>query len=678
MKKLRLLAASFVITYSLLWPLLIPQSTSAENIWQSVVNGNASGNSMQFDFRGGSASYATSVPNGSTVTVSIDNTIANCIGRCTPIADNWSVSINGQTFSGNAIEQTSVSVVVSGQTTISVSGIDRGFWAGWYGPIFTVSVVSAPPTPEPTPSTSTSSEPAPSPTPEPSSEPSPTLTPVPTSEPSPSPSASTTPTSEPSPSSEPSPTQSPSAEPSPLPSEVPPVPSTPEPTPEPTPTPTPTEASPSLPSFISGIINENGILELIAPVGKVFNGVVFASYGTPNDYVIGQCHAQSSIEKIAEAFIGKTSASIPAINGVFGDPCGGTYKRLAVTLSYVDAVVPTPEPTPTPTPIPLPTPTPTPAPEPTPVPQPEPTPQPEPQPQPTPEPSPQPTPSPEPDVIIVDRCPEFCAPNPDVQPEPQPTPQPTPEPVVPPVPVPTPTPTPSEEGTQNQEETPVDAPPNDLPSDTPVDGESPVDTPPVSDNPSEDTHSSTESNTDTEQTPIEEPSQPIVPEETDGNDESSDTQTSVEETPPVQDNQEQENQSEESLPQPTTTEEAVAAVLTQFVGEAVPVSALLEAGISLSDLPPETPVDVRTDENGNAVIITAEVAAALELLENPSELLGALFEDPGQVLLALGSIGADMSPEEREEAQKMVVATVIAAGAAINAVAAAGGVTRKG
>jgi hypothetical protein len=32
---------------------------------------------------------------------------------------------------------------------------------------------------------------------------------------------------------------------------------------------------------------------------------------------------------------------------------------------------------------------------------------------------------------------------------------------------------------------------------------------------------------------------------------------------------------------------------------------------------PETPVEVRQDENGNEVIITADVAAALVLLENP-------------------------------------------------------------
>ena len=126
-------------------------SASASGSWESVVNGNVSGDSIQFDYRGGSASYVTTVSDGSTVTVAINNTIANCIGSCTPIADNWSVSINGQSFSGNAIEQTSVSAVASGQVTISVSGIDNGFWAGWYGPVFTVSVSSPAPAPTPPP-----------------------------------------------------------------------------------------------------------------------------------------------------------------------------------------------------------------------------------------------------------------------------------------------------------------------------------------------------------------------------------------------------------------------------------------------------------------------------------------------------------------------------------------------
>ena len=84
-----------------------------------------------------------------------------------------------------------------------------------------------------------------------------------------------------------------------------------------------------------------------------------------------------------------------------------------------------------------------------------------------------------------------------------------------------------------------------------------------------------------------------------------------------------------------------------------------EAGISYEDLPPATPVEVRTDAEGNPVVITAEVADALTLVESPAELVGALFTDPAKALLALGSLGADMSPEEREDAQKAVVAAVV-------------------
>ena len=57
------------------------------------------------------------------------------------------------------------------------------------------------------------------------------------------------------------------------------------------------------------------------------------------------------------------------------------------------------------------------------------------------------------------------------------------------------------------------------------------------------------------------------------------------------------------------------AIVAQFVNEiAVPAEALKEAGLDFADLPAETPVDVRTDEDGNPVIITAEIADALELL----------------------------------------------------------------
>jgi hypothetical protein len=96
-------------------------------------------------------------------------------------------------------------------------------------------------------------------------------------------------------------------------------------------------------------------------------------------------------------------------------------------------------------------------------------------------------------------------------------------------------------------------------------------------------------------------------------------------------------------------------------------------------LPADTPVEVRKDENGNEVVITAEVAAQVELLQDPEALVKELFTNPAAALAAFGAIGADMSDEEREEATDMVVATVVAAGAAINAAAvAAGGATGGG
>jgi hypothetical protein len=106
------------------------------------------------------------------------------------------------------------------------------------------------------------------------------------------------------------------------------------------------------------------------------------------------------------------------------------------------------------------------------------------------------------------------------------------------------------------------------------------------------------------------------------------------------------------------------ALIEAAEGEVVTAEAVAEAGLTYADLPPETPVEVRQDENGNEVVITAEVAAALIVLENPAELINAIFTDPSQALLALGSIGADMSEEERAESQETIVAAVIVGGIA--------------
>jgi hypothetical protein len=114
-------------------------------------------------------------------------------------------------------------------------------------------------------------------------------------------------------------------------------------------------------------------------------------------------------------------------------------------------------------------------------------------------------------------------------------------------------------------------------------------------------------------------------------------------------------------------------------GESISAAEVKASGVSYADLPPSTPVEVRTDESGNPLVITAEVAANVELVQDPGALLEAAFTDPGAALAALGSIGADMTEEEREEATDMVIATVVAAGAAINAAAVAtGGATGGG
>lgn len=96
------------------------------------------------------------------------------------------------------------------------------------------------------------------------------------------------------------------------------------------------------------------------------------------------------------------------------------------------------------------------------------------------------------------------------------------------------------------------------------------------------------------------------------------------------------------------------ALLEEFAGEPITFEALQEAGLDFEDLPAETPV---TLENG--VILTAEVADALEIFDSGAEVLATLLENPAKALKALVSIGQDMTTEERETAQNTVVAAVV-------------------
>ena len=89
----------------------------------------------------------------------------------------------------------------------------------------------------------------------------------------------------------------------------------------------------------SATANENQTLSITAPSGLAFTSVDFASYGNPttdgSDFVLGSCHATNSQSIVESYLIGNTGTiSIPATNGVFGDPCGGVVKRLYVKATY--------------------------------------------------------------------------------------------------------------------------------------------------------------------------------------------------------------------------------------------------------------------------------------------------------------------------------------------------------
>jgi hypothetical protein len=114
-------------------------------------------------------------------------------------------------------------------------------------------------------------------------------------------------------------------------------------------------------------------------------------------------------------------------------------------------------------------------------------------------------------------------------------------------------------------------------------------------------------------------------------------------------------------------------LVTSAEGAPVEASAIEAAGLEYRDLPPLIPVELREDANGNPVVITAEVASALLTLESPAALVGAITgcfnpdeaieglteEQKCEVLLALASIGADMSPQERQTAKEVLVAAVL-------------------
>ena len=347
-------------------------------------------------------------------------------------------------------------------------------------------------------------------------------------------------------------------------------------------------------------VDENGQINYIAPNGMKINQILFASYGTPENYQYGSCHATTSIN-LVESAINNNELVIDAINDVFGDPCGGTGKRLSVVLSIeVDPtyVAPSPTPSPEPTQSQSPQPTLEPSPQPT-----EPSPQPSQTPEPSLEPSPTPTPSESQSVVP--------------EPEPSQTQSPEPKPSSPSEPTPSPEESPSPDPAPEATDPPsnndiIDAAVEDAVSDGSI------------------------SDTDTQE---------II------GDLLSDGDISNEELTNLSDSL----TSDGVLTQ--DDKELLADVLVaQADGEAISSEMIDELGLDFEDLPADQPVAL---ENG--VILLAEVADALEIFSNPSEILGAVFTDPGKALTAVANIGADMTDATRKESEKVVIAAVIAA-----------------
>ena len=97
-----------------------------------------------------------------------------------------------------------------------------------------------------------------------------------------------------------------------------------------------------------GTAPENGAVALSCPAGQIVERVVFASYGNPSGacggFSNGTCNAANSISAVESLCVGRSTCTVPATNGTFGDPCRSTVKSLAVSVTCVPGQGPPPEP----------------------------------------------------------------------------------------------------------------------------------------------------------------------------------------------------------------------------------------------------------------------------------------------------------------------------------------------
>jgi hypothetical protein len=263
---------------------------------------------------------------------------------------------------------------------------------------------------------------------------------------------------------------------------------------------------------------------------------------------------------------------------------------------------------------------------------------------------PAPTPSSFEDPIVIPTPSYSPTPSPSTEPVPSIEPTLNPEPT--PVPEPTQMPTPSPEPQQSQQPEPT-VEPSPQPSQPAPQPSEPVVQPSQTSSPSPAPSLS----------PSESPLQPVIPAATPSPTPEPET-SSPEPLVPGQ------TQSPTPDPTPTSTLPSnnniidgltaqESASLNELLTEYGPMDAIsfedFEAsGLDYENLPPGQPVML-----DNGVIITAEVADAIEMFENPSELLLTVLTDPGKALKAFANIGVDMTPEQRKESQIVVVASII-------------------
>ncbi|KDO27909.1 hypothetical protein SPRG_07182 [Saprolegnia parasitica CBS 223.65] len=90
-------------------------------------------------------------------------------------------------------------------------------------------------------------------------------------------------------------------------------------------------AVPSYQTYAS--VAEHQTLKLQCANGYVITKVDYASYGKPNGYTNGWCHAGSSVDVLTKLCVGQASCNVPAENCIFTDPCVGTFKDLAAKVT---------------------------------------------------------------------------------------------------------------------------------------------------------------------------------------------------------------------------------------------------------------------------------------------------------------------------------------------------------